>query len=845
MSIDVAPHSLPQDEADAIARRLAARAGMGGDDGVILAAARALETGAARLSADLADRLARGEAAPEPRPGAQDASAGLADLLGAAVRGLGLAHAPAGVDPAAAVTALEAAARAAGAPAPGPLVLDLADPAAMPVLEAKADADGAALGAARFAERIAAACRAIAGAAARAPGAADAHDPAENPALARAIGDAARLGAPDGVIARALAAARAGLAPAPAARDPRDVALSARTGAARLIALAAPDMLTGTAGEALAQIAWRGGAEIAFTTPVHDPLGACIALDLAGFVTDGVLDETGLAQAADLWARLAAGLDPVAPTLGLTGFGAALTALGAVGPDSASRAGHMAAVAAGAARSAVAGIGVSAAHGRFGDPFARAVAPVEDVAVEDGADVVWRRVLSAAARSAIAARGLDPDAAATTLLGTRTLDGAPGVSAEALRAKGFTAHELALIDAELASARSLRAAISPWTLDPGFCREALGVADPALEDPGFDLLAALGFRKADIAAAEAHVLGDPGGGALADLFAPDAPDVAVAIAAAVEAHVDGAVGLTLRPADGATPQDVQLLIATAAGAGLRGVAVAPVAPSALAAVEAFTARAEEPKVERVEVVVERVVERRIEVPMEAERRRLPDRRKGYIQKATVGGHKVYLHTGEFDDGQLGEIFIDMHKEGAAFRSLMNNFAIAISIGLQYGVPLEEYVDAFVFTRFEPAGEVTGNDSIRRATSILDYIFRELAVSYLGRDDLAEPDAQDLAHDGLGRGLKDGMEPDPARFISRGFSRGAIPDNLVVLPGPGERPARPSAAPIAGPARLAPIDPGKAYEGDPCPDCGHFTVHRAGDHLRCDACGWAGAARDAG
>ena len=123
----------------------------------------------------------------------------------------------------------------------------------------------------------------------------------------------------------------------------------------------------------------------------------------------------------------------------------------------------------------------------------------------------------------------------------------------------------------------------------------------------------------------------------------------------------------------------------------------------------------------------------------ARRQRLPDRRKGYIQKATVGGHKVYLHTGEYEDGELGEIFIDMHKEGAAFRSLMNNFAIAISIGLQYGVPLEEFVDAFVFTRFEPAGAVTGNDSIRSATSILDYVFRELGVSYLGRDDLANLD----------------------------------------------------------------------------------------------------------
>jgi ribonucleoside-diphosphate reductase alpha chain len=119
-----------------------------------------------------------------------------------------------------------------------------------------------------------------------------------------------------------------------------------------------------------------------------------------------------------------------------------------------------------------------------------------------------------------------------------------------------------------------------------------------------------------------------------------------------------------------------------------------------------------------------------------DREKLPNRRKGYTQKAVIGGHKVYLRTGEFDDGRLGEIFIDMHKEGAAFRAMMNNFAIAISLGLQYGVPLEEYVEAFTFTKFEPAGMVQGNDAIKNATSILDYIFRELAVSYLQRHDLA-------------------------------------------------------------------------------------------------------------
>src|SRR5262249_8154305 len=146
----------------------------------------------------------------------------------------------------------------------------------------------------------------------------------------------------------------------------------------------------------------------------------------------------------------------------------------------------------------------------------------------------------------------------------------------------------------------------------------------------------------------------------------------------------------------------------------------------------------------VERIIERVVNR-------TERIRLPQRRKGYTQKATVGGHKLYLRTGEYEDGRLAEIFIDMHKEGSAFRSLMNNFAIAISLGLQYGVPLEEYVEAFPFTRFEPAGIVEGNDAIKMATSILDYIFRELAVSYLDRSDLAHVEPADLLPDTVGKG----------------------------------------------------------------------------------------------
>jgi ribonucleoside-diphosphate reductase alpha chain len=191
--------------------------------------------------------------------------------------------------------------------------------------------------------------------------------------------------------------------------------------------------------------------------------------------------------------------------------------------------------------------------------------------------------------------------------------------------------------------------------------------------------------------------------------------------------------------------------------------------------------ADKPMTARAAIAAERIVERIIE--RQREREKLPGRRKGYTQKASVGGHKVYLRTGEYDDGRLGEIFIDMHKEGAAFRSLMNNFAIAISLGLQYGVPLEEYVDAFTFTRFEPSGPVQGNDTIKYATSILDYVFRELAVSYLDRFDLAHVDPSQAGFDALGKGVEEGKPATATatKFMSRGLTRSRN-DRLVVMSG---------------------------------------------------------------
>jgi len=444
-------------------------------------------------------------------------------------------------------------------------------------------------------------------------------------------------------------------------------------------------------------------------------------------------------------------------------------------------------------------------------------------------------VLSAAAAAGLAAIGADLEPVKLALIGRRDLADAPGVHPAALRERGFTDHEIAEVQAALPCAPDLRAAFAPGVVGEGFVRDVLGAPAEALQAHDLDVLALAGFTPADVEAAEAHVLG--AGLAGADLPAPVAAllagadligaGAASAMTVAAETFTCAPALTPLRLAWSDDPAAARRLQSAAARAGRRALRLRRDPPPADFALD-LPPPAEEPVRRPLAspIVSERIVEKIVE--RERTRRRLPDRRKGYIQKAAVGGHKVYLHTGEYEDGALGEVFIDMHKEGAAFRSLMNNFAIAVSIGLQYGVPLEEFADAFVFTRFEPAGRVTGNDSIRSATSILDYIFRELAVSYLDRDDLANADPDEFNADGLGRGSADGVlaedEPLPAsRFISKGFSRGAAPDNLVFLPtGPRDRKSAAAAE----------------EEQDVCPSCGDLSLARRGGRLVCESCGAA-------
>ncbi len=434
----------------------------------------------------------------------------------------------------------------------------------------------------------------------------------------------------------------------------------------------------------------------------------------------------------------------------------------------------------------------------------------------------------------------------------------PEISEARLIARGFSPLGVERVGAALAEGLSLDAAFSRWVVGDDVIANDLRLTPDAFDTDGHALLSAIGFARRDILAAEkafegrselaaraalaeAGFTAAPGLAAqfaMADVLAPflASPPVLDLPADALDqlpgdfAHAARLVGSR---ADASRTVHARLEAARAIAAERYGIGLdpdLPADPSTGSVDDAATAPD-------------------VSAATAGERRRLPDRRKGYIQKAAVGGHKVYLHTGEFDDGSLGEIFLDMHKEGAAFRSLMNNFAIAISIGLQYGVPLEEFVDAFVYTRFEPAGEVTGNDRIARATSILDYIFRELAVSYLGRADLAE--LGDASHDGLGRGVRDGIA-DPlqgqpltgeaAQLISRGFSRGQLPDNIVILdrrrPAPDEAAENPGGPPPGQAIANAMGEEEPAYLGQPCPGCGNHTLVSLDNTgtLHCDTCG---------
>ena len=479
----------------------------------------------------------------------------------------------------------------------------------------------------------------------------------------------------------------------------------------------------------------------------------------------------------------------------------------------------------------------------------------------------------------------------TYAVGSGSLKNCQSVSINALKDKGFGDKELAKIESSLGSAFDVKFVFNQFTLGVDFCKTKLGLTDAQLNDFDFNLLDHLGFSKDEIEAANIHVCGAmtlEGAPHLQDAHLPifDCANVCgrigkrflsveshITMMAAAQPFISGAISKTINMPNSATVQECGEAYMQSWRLGLKANALyrdgsklsQPLSSGLVDDIDEEDEEAlETPMAAASPQVIEKVVERVIR----AERARLPHRRKGYTQKATVGGHKVYLRTGEYENGRIGEVFIDMHKEGAAFRSLMNNFAIAVSIGLQYGVPLEEFVEAYTFTRFEPQGIVTGNDAIKMSTSILDYTFRELAISYLDRSDLGHVNVDDL--DVTTTGTGDSQSELMNRVTSHGFIRrqglvvysndrgaavaatqdvatetmraqepspsttteiGLASDTASeVASGANRTKGGQKAADLVQQARM------QGYEGEACPECQNFTLVRNGTCLKCNTCG---------
>ena len=493
-------------------------------------------------------------------------------------------------------------------------------------------------------------------------------------------------------------------------------------------------------------------------------------------------------------------------------------------------------------------------------------------------------------------------------VGHGTLVGSPSITHDDLKAKGFDDDAIAKVEGALKNAFDVKFVFNKYTFGDDFCINQLGLDAKQINSMDFDMLAALGFDRKQIELANTYVCG-----AMTLEQAPHLRDEDLSVfdcanpcgrigkrylsaeshirmMAAAQPFISGAISKTINMPSSANIQDCKDAYMLSWRLGVKanalyrdGSKLSQPLSSALVEEDDY---ADQPTATKATAASQQIVEKIIERVIRGDRRSLPGRRKGYTQKATVGGHKVYLRTGEYEDGKLGEIFIDMHKEGAAFRSLMNNFAIAVSIGLQYGVPLEEYVEAFTFTRFEPSGMVSGNDAIKMSTSILDYMFRELAISYLGRNDLAHVQPSDILPDAVGEGVAEGdlgeaakkSEDQAIETIRKVASSGFVRRNLYVVDGGAQTeervvevkstgtdghshshettasaatttatPSAPQTNAIltAGEEVSAKVDAKmdqirearmKGYEGDGCPDCGNFTLVRNGTCLKCDSCG---------
>ncbi|VVC00467.1 Vitamin B12-dependent ribonucleoside-diphosphate reductase [uncultured archaeon] len=363
-------------------------------------------------------------------------------------------------------------------------------------------------------------------------------------------------------------------------------------------------------------------------------------------------------------------------------------------------------------------------------------------------------------------------------LGHGTLLGCPFINAESLSARGFSSEKISRVEAQLPKAFDIRFAFNKYVLGEEFMR-SLGFSDAELNDPKFDLLSKLGFTKQQVEEANEYVCGSmtlegaphlkPENYAVFDCASKCGKKGKrfisyvghIKMMAAAQPFITGSISKTINMPSDASIEDIKEAYLLSWKHMLKSNALYRDGSKLSQPLNA-TSDVDEDELAQLLGLGEEVDESFGPAQLQSKiigrlsRRKLPSRRKGFIQEARVGGHKVYLKTGEYPDGALGEIFVDMYKEGAGYRALLNCFAIAVSKGLQYGVPLEEFVDTFTFTRFEPAGVVTGHEAVKNATSIIDYVFRVLGYEYLNR--------QDLVHVKNGNGDSHGLSPAPVPHV---------------------------------------------------------------------------------
>lgn len=486
------------------------------------------------------------------------------------------------------------------------------------------------------------------------------------------------------------------------------------------------------------------------------------------------------------------------------------------------------------------------------------------------------KIVNQSVRKALVKLGYDDkqiDAIEKYCKGHGTLVGSPAINKASLKAKGFTDESIEAIEKQLDNVFDIKFAFNKWTLGEDFCKDVLKLTDEQLNDFSFDMLRSLGFTKEEIESANDYICGT--------MMIEGAPyldekhltifDCAnkcgkngqryipymahVHMMAAAQPFISGAISKTVNMPNEVSVEDVNKVHIQSWKLGVKAIALyrdgsklsQPLNSANDEDINEVVLLGDENDVDETigpkevqehirEVIVERVYHR-------AERRRLPKKRKGFVREAYVGGHKVFLRTGEFEDGTLGEIFIDMYKEGASFKGLMNCFAVLASKALQYGMPLEELVESFTFTRFEPAGPVQGHESIKTSTSILDYVFRSIGYDYLNRTDFVHVKAVDeVPKNANTQPSNVSSSTPPVAKLSPSVSSGAQDGGALALEFVGSSISGGGAKTINGTngagGAMSKVREAKAkgYTGEQCSYCSSMRVKRNGSCSVCEDCG---------